>query len=148
MGGGAGSGMFGGGPGRGMLEDDSRGWEGGGGKGILGGVGGGGRFGGRVGNGISGGGAGGGRPMAVMLRLGATNFCSTSGCGCFNTVELETDEGTFWKLDAGDCGLELRLLGTKDGVEATARTGRDEVRRKVAGVVRACTEIGRRGCTV
>jgi hypothetical protein len=47
--------------------------------------------------------------------------------------------------DAGVCELELRLLGTKDGVEAMARTGRDEVRRNGAGVVRACTEVGRRG---
>jgi hypothetical protein len=51
-------------------------------------------------------------------------------------------------LDVSTCGLDVRLPGTKDGVDATARTGREGVRRNGAGVVRACTDIGRRDCGV
>jgi hypothetical protein len=70
--------MLGGGPGRGMLDDNG----GGNGKGIFRGVGGNGKFGGSVGNGMFGGGTGGGRPMAGMLRLGATKLCCTSVSSC------------------------------------------------------------------
>jgi len=73
VGGGAGSGMLGGGPGSdGGVE---RGVIGGAGRGMFGGGGGSGRFGGRVGRGMFGGGAGGGRPMTGMLRRGATECC-------------------------------------------------------------------------
>jgi hypothetical protein len=90
VGGGAGNGIFGGGPGRGTFDDDCGGCDGGGSE-TLGGVGGSGKFGGNVGNGISGGGTGGGRPIAVILRRDATNFCSMCSWVCLSPLTLELD---------------------------------------------------------
>jgi hypothetical protein len=135
--------MLGGGPGTDMPGDV----DGSGGRGAFGGVGGRGRFGGSVGNGIFGGGTGGGRPIAAMLRLGVMNFCSACACVCSRNAAMpEADGWVVSRLDASTCGLEVRLPGTKDGVDATARTGREGVRMNGAGAVRACTDVGRRGC--
>jgi hypothetical protein len=47
-------------------------------------------------------------------------------------------------LSVGTIGLEVRRPGTNEGVDATARTGR-ELSRKGAGLfVRTCTDVGRR----
>jgi hypothetical protein len=138
--------MLGGGPGT-YIPD----CVGGSGAGrAFGGVGGRGKFGGSVGNGIFGGGTGGGRPIAVMARLGVMNFCSAGicVCSCDAPPTSETDGWEISVLDVSAWGLEVRLPGTKDGVDATARTGRDGLRRNGAGEVRACTDIGRRGCVV
>lgn len=100
MSGNAGKGMVGGGAGRGMLgggpEDEA----------LFGRVAGAIADGG-VGRGRSGGGMGGGKLIAAILRLGTTTGCCT---GC--------------PFDAKTMGLDVRLPGTNEGVEATARTGR------------------------
>lgn len=54
--------------------------------------------------------------------------------------------GTDWRgrvVDTLRCELEARWPGTNEGVEGTARTGREDDR-KGAGSERICTEVGRR----
>jgi hypothetical protein len=118
------------------------GTEGGAGREILGGgagsavVGGGELLGGSVGSGMLGGGARGGRAMGAMLRLGATRCCLCSGSGDGALVGC----AGLSLVGDGTGGVEVRRPGRKDGVEAMARTGRFELRRNGAGLVRPCTD--------
>ena len=99
-------------------------------------------LGGGGGSGVSGGGMAGGRAMAAMLRLGARPLSWAIVWAWTRSVSMP---GLDCKLlGVGTIGLDVRRPGTNEGVDATARTGR-EFKRKGAGLfVRTCTDVGRR----
>jgi hypothetical protein len=127
-----------------MVGGDPEGvmFEGGVGNGMVGGGGGSGKLAGSVGSGIFGGGAGGGIAKDGVLRRGVMLF-SEARANDRKAPVLGLDCNTGGS-SAG--GFDARLPGTKEGVEAIARTGRVEDIRNGAGMVRVWKEVGRRDC--